>query len=115
MPYWNITQINGTTFDQAYVGTAVAFPWLFPLLLFFEFCLIFVGGLTIQNRKVGFSNVPMWGSIAGLVTSTTAFLWSVVSATINETSFTLLDLGTIGICISATIGFAAWFIFSDLE
>ena len=115
MPYWNISMINGTVPDTTYVGVASAVPWLFPALLFFEFMLIFLSGNVVQKNRIGFSNVSMWGAISGLVTTTTAFLWSVVQATILGTNMTLISLWTIGSFLAVTVLFAFWFLMSDLD
>lgn len=107
MPTYSIDNINSTDLATTYAGISTISPWLFPAILFFEFCVIMFSGVYAQNRKVGFSNIPMWGSIAGLVTTTTAFFWSAVSGIIN--------LDTIGVCIGITIGFSLWFFLSDME
>ena len=113
MPYWNISGINATNYDTLYVTVGTSFPWLMPLVLFFEFMVIMLSGVVTQNRRIGFSNVPMWGTIAGLVTTTSAFFWSVVSAGVNGQVFTLINLSTIVMCIAVSSGFALWFFLSS--
>lgn len=116
MGTWNISLINGTTTAGTYVGVAQAAPWLFPLLLTFEFMVIFIAGLNIQSKRLGFSNVPMWGSIAGMVTTTTAIIWSGVTTVINGTEVGLIALSTLGVWIAVTLTFIGWFlIFTDME
>lgn len=114
MPYWNVSAINGTSFETVYVSTAITVPWLIPLLLFFEFMVIMVSGVVVQNKKIGYSNVPMWGSIAGLITSTTSIMWSVVTYATTET-FTLTTLSVNLTVLAITIIFVAWFFLSDMD
>lgn len=104
---YNISAINNSDLGNIYAGISGLAPWLFPAILFFEFCVIMFSGVYAQNRKIGFSNIPMWGTIAGMITTTTAFILSAISG--------ILNLDTIGICIGTTIGFALWFFLSDLE
>lgn len=115
MAYWNVSAINGTTPEQAYVGVAIAAPWMFPLVLFFQFMLILLSGVGIQSRRIGFANVPMWGTIAGLVTTTTGFFWTAMSAVYLGSTVPLINIGTIGVCFAVTIGFAALFFLTDVD
>lgn len=115
MPYWNLSYINGTSPDTSFVGVAQSAPFLFPALLFFEFMLIFLSGAVRQSNRVGTSNIAMWGSVAGLVTTTTGFMWSVIQATILGSSLTLINLYTIGTCLAVTVLFGFWFLMSDLD
>lgn len=115
MGTWNLSIINGTNPETTLVGVSVVAPWIFPAILVFEFMVILLSGVGIQSKRLGFSNVPMWGSIAGLVTTTTAIIWSGVSAAIGGTTVSLISLTTLGIWIAITIGFVFWFLFTDLE
>jgi hypothetical protein len=107
MPTYDINAINGTDVATVYGGIANQAPWLFPMVLFFEYVIIMIGGVYAQNRKIGYSNVPMWGAIAGLTTTTSAFFLSIITG--------VIDLNSLGICLAVTIGFAVWFFMSDLD
>jgi hypothetical protein len=107
MVIYDISAINGTSLDVTYTGIITMAPWLSPLILAFEFIIIMLGGVYAQNRRIGFSNVPMWGAIAGLVTTTSAFILTAINGVVN--------LETLGILIALTIGFAFWFFFQDLD
>lgn len=108
MPTYNLTGLqNVTTLDGALVGMKTALPQFTAYVLLFEFVVIFLGGIYAQNRRIGFSNIPMWGTIAGLITTVSAFLLSAISSSI--------DLITIIISFSITLVFALWFFLSDLD
>jgi hypothetical protein len=115
MAVYNISSINGTSVDTVYSAIVVLAPWIVPLVLFFEFMLIMLTGIYQQNRRVGFSNVPMWGSIAGLVTTTSAVLLTGVTKYVNGTPLNLVDGSVIGLLLAITIGFTLWFFLSDLD
>lgn len=115
MPYWNISAINSTNFETLYVSTNYVAPWLMPLVLFFIFSIIFVSGVVGQSKRIGYSNVPMWGAIAGLITTTISFFWSVSSTVIAGQTITLVSLSTIGVCLAVSFAFALWFFLSDNE
>lgn len=107
MAIYNISSINNTSLDLTYTGIINLNPWITPLVCFFEFIIILLTGVYAQNRRIGFSNVPMWGAIAGLVTTTSAFILSAIEGVIN--------LETIGVLIAVTIGFTLWFFLTDLD
>lgn len=107
MAIYNISIINSSSLDQTYIGISTLAPWLFPLILLFEFCIILLAGVYAQNRRIGFSNIPMWGAIAGLVTTTSAFLYSAISG--------IISIETIGTSLAVTFGFAIWFLLTNLD
>jgi len=111
MTYYNLSAINSTHIDIIYTQIAVQNPWLMPLILAFEFLMIMLSGMGLQSKRIGFNNAPMWGTIAGMVTTVTSFIWSGVSSS----GLTLVNLTTIGICFAVTVGFAILFFFQDLE
>lgn len=104
---YNITAINSTGLDTVYQGIFALNPWLMPTILFFEFIVILLSGVYAQNRRIGFSNVPMWGTIAGLVTTTSGFILTAISGVIDPLTLTL--------SISVTILCAAIFLLTDLD
>lgn len=104
---YNLSAINSSSLDLTYSGISTQAPWLFPLLLFFEFGVIFLAGLYAQHRKVNYANVPMWGTIAGMVTTTSAFLYSAISG--------IISIATVGTCIAVTLGFALLFFLLNLD
>lgn len=98
---------NETALDKIFVSIGSQVPVLFPLLLFFEFIIIAVGGTFANQRRIGYSNFPMWASIGSLVTTTTAFILFLIDG--------LIPLSVLGVCVAFTFGFVAWFFFSGDE
>lgn len=96
---YNIT--NSTAIDTVLINLSSNVPILFPLLLFFEFCVIAIGGAFATQRRTGFTNIPQWFSIGGLVTTTTAFILFLV----ND----LIRLSTLVITCTVTFAFVLWF------
>jgi len=103
---YNISSVNATDIATVYSQISSIAPWLFPLFLFFEFSVIFLGGMYGQNRKIGYSNVAMWGTLSGMVTTTSAFFLSAISG--------ILNIATISVCLGVTFLFALWYFLSDL-
>lgn len=102
---YNIT--NNTELSAIVVNTSQNIPILFPLILFFEFMVIAIGGSFANARRVGFTNLSMWFAIAGLITTTSAFILFLVDGIIN--------LVTLGVCVAVTLGCVAWFMFTGDE
>lgn len=55
-------------FDTLLVGTASAVPVFVPMLLFFVWCVVFLGGSLAQQRRTGTSDLPIWSTIASIST-----------------------------------------------
>lgn len=102
---FNIT--NETSIDRIMINIAQNVSILFPMLLFFEFMVIALGGTFANQRRVGYSNISMWFAIAGLVTSTTAFILFLVDGLIN--------LATLGVVIAVTLASVLWFFLTEGE
>lgn len=102
---YNIT--NETQLDRILVNMSSNIPILFPMLLFFIFIVIALAGAFSNQRRSGYTNIPMWFSISGLVTTTSAFILFLVDGLIN--------LATLGTCVALTMAFVLWFFFSGDE
>lgn len=102
---FNIT--NATGLDAIILNTSANVPILFPMLLFFEFIVIALGGIFANSRRVGYSNISMWFAISGLVTTTSAFILFLVNG--------LIQLSTLVICVSITLACVGWFFFSESD
>lgn len=108
MPYWNLTALqNQSTMYGAAQAMVSAYPSFIGYVLFFEFIVIMLTGTYAQSRRIGFSNIFMWGSIAGLITTTSAFTLSAIIG--------IIDYYTIGICIAVTMLCIIVFFMTDLE
>ena len=97
---YNIT--NATGLDGILVNLASNVPQLFPMILLFEFLVIGLGGSFATSRKTGYTNLLMWFAIAGLVTSTSAFILFLVDG--------IIPLTILSIVVAISILFAGLFI-----
>ena len=103
---FNLT-LNYSSFADGGRDIVAHMPVLPSMLLLFEFFLILLLGITGSKRASGTSNAAMWMSIAGLVTSTSAFLLYSVEG--------LVSIETIGVCLAVTIGSVLWYFVSSPE
>ena len=71
----NIT--NG--FDTALTGVATAVPSFIPMLLVFIYFVTLIGGAISQKKRTGVADMPLWSTIAGLMTLVIALPMSIVS------------------------------------
>jgi len=99
---YNIT--NSTDITEVIVSIAENVPSLFPMLLLFIYATITLGGAFANQRRVGFTNIPMWLSIGGLVTTTSAFILFIVDG--------LISLAWVGVFVAVTLFSVLWFFFS---
>ena len=69
---------NSTTgADEIITQTASAFPGLSPLILFFVFLIVFIGGITRQKSRTGTADYSAWAVIGSIATLLIALLFSV--------------------------------------
>lgn len=102
---YNITSEIGL--DKILINISQQVPSLFPMLLFFEFMVIAIGGAFANQRRVGYTNISMWCAISGLVTTTSAFILFLVNGIITIT--------TLSVTCAFTIAFVMWFFFTGDE
>ncbi len=57
--------------------TTGSFYWLVPLMLFFTFVLVFMGGVSRQKIKTGTADYSAWAIMASMATLLPALLFSV--------------------------------------
>lgn len=91
---------NGTTPDVILPQVASQITWLVPGLLFFVFCVIFIGGSSRQKNRGYQADYPMWGTVAGISTFMLSLVFGMVSGFISlwQTVITLV----------ITFAFALW-------
>jgi len=87
--------------DTALVTTAQSVPSFIIMMLLFVFCVVLIGGYSNQKRRVGYGDLSMWATLAGLTTSVLSLLLSLKGGLINGT--------TLGIVFAITILCALWF------
>ena len=81
--------------------TTGSFYWLVPLMLFFTFVLVFMGGVSRQKIKTGTADYSAWAIMASMATLLPALLFSVTSGFIR--------LDWLIIVVVLNIGSAVWF------
>jgi len=69
---------NSTTgLDSIVVDTVKIFPAFVPLILFFVFLVVFIGGITRQKTRTGVADYSTWAIIASIATLLPALLFSI--------------------------------------
>lgn len=63
--------------------TTGSFYWFVPLILFFTFLIVFIGGITRQKLRTGTADYSAWAIIASIATLLPALLFSVSSGYIR--------------------------------
>ena len=81
--------------------TTGSFYWMVPMILFFTFVIVFMGGISRQKIKSGTADYSAWAIIASMATLLPALLFSVSAGFIR--------LDWLIIVISMNILSAIWF------
>lgn len=84
-----------------YQMTTGSFYWLTPIILFFVFMVVFVGGITRQKFRQGTSDYAAWSVLGSIATLLVALFFSVATGYIR--------LDWLVIVISMNILTAIWF------
>jgi len=93
---------NATTgVDTILSQTTTSFPGFVPLILFFIFAVVFIGGITRQKIRTGTADYSAWAIIASMATLLPALLFSVSAGFIR--------LDWLVIVVSLTVLSAIWF------
>lgn len=82
MPLYSLPNTT-TGLDEILVETASTVPSFTPLLLFFVYFVVFLGGVGLQTRRIGTADYPMWSVVASLSTFMIALLMSVIEGLIR--------------------------------
>ena len=94
----NATEGIDTIVNQMTTGD---FYWLVPMILFFTFCVVFIGGITRQKIRTGTADYSAWAILASMATLLPALLFSV------QAGFIRLDW--LVIVVTLNILSAFWF------
>jgi len=84
--------------------TEGSFSFIVPMMLFFTFMVVFMGGVTRQKVKTGTADYPAWAIIASMATLLPALLFSVTAGFIR--------LDWLVIVVVLNILSAVWFFLS---
>ena len=95
---------NATTgADNLLIQTTEVFPAFVPLILFFVFAVVFIGGITRQKIRTGTADYSAWAIIASMATLLPALLFSISAG--------FIKLDWLIIVVSLNILSAIWFFF----
>ena len=92
---------NTTGIDDLLIETINIVPNFVPLILFFVFAVVFIGGISRQQLKTGTADYPAWAILSSIATLLVALLFSVHAGYIR--------LDWLGIVIAMNIISAIWF------
>lgn len=98
---------NYSTIEGALIDVSTNMPVLFPTLLFLEFMFILGIGVMSSKKFTGFSNFPMWCSIAGLSTTMSAMFLTSVEG--------IIPVSILIMCLAVTCGSVLWFFMSERD
>lgn len=103
MAIYQIPNMTGGI-DETLVEIAETVPSFVIGLLLFVFGIVFLGGSTSQKRRTGYSDFPMWATLASVSTLLIALLLSIKQGLIN--------LETLGIIVAITLFCGLWLFLS---
>lgn len=86
--------------DEIVIQTVSAVPAFTPLLLFFVFFVVFLGGISRQKARTGTSDYAMWSTVASLSMMMVALIMTMVEG--------LIRLDWLSIVIVITIFSGVW-------
>lgn len=95
----NTTSLDGMINQM----TQGSFYWFVPMILFFVFTVVFMGGITRQKNKTGRADYSGWAIIGAMATLLPALIFSI--------SLGFIRLDWLVIVITLNIGCAIWFFF----
>lgn len=87
--------------DQALVGIQESVSIFTPMLLFFIFCIVLLGGVMAQKRRIGYADFPMWTLLASVSTLCVALPMTLVEGLINPLM--------LGVIVTITLASGLWF------
>ena len=104
MALYDLPNMTGGV-DETMIQVVTAVPSFITGLLFFVWFMIFLGGTSSQRNKTGYSNYPMWATMASLSTTLIALILSIKEGLMNMTILT--------ICVAVTIFSGLWLFLSQ--
>ena len=81
--------------------TQGSFSFIVPMILFFVFIVVFLGGITRQKTRIGTADYGAWAMMASISTLLIALLFSITAGYISADVLILV--------VSLTIGSGIWF------
>lgn len=81
--------------DNIAVQLFAQVPAMTPLLLFFTFCVVWLGGVSLQKTRSGTADYAMWAVVGSLSTFMLALLLSTITGLLNVLWLTIVIVITI--------------------
>jgi len=103
MPLYNPPNLTEGV-DQTLVSLASEVPSFIIGLLLFVWGIVFIGGATSQKRRTGFTDIPLWATLASVSTLLVSLLMTLKNGLIN--------LETLGIVVAITVFSGLWLFLS---
>jgi len=97
----NATNLDGIILQLS--GENGATPFLVPMILFFVFMVVFLGGVIRQKTRIGTSDYSAWAVLASISTLLIGLLFSVTAGYIRVDILVIL--------VVLTISSGIWFFF----
>jgi hypothetical protein len=104
MPYEILT--NGTSITDILVNVSINEPGLFPMLLLFIYAVVAGAGYVSQIKRTVNSNMLMWMTISGMVTTVIAILLYMVAG--------LISIETLTLCVVVFVGTAMFYFLKNI-
>jgi len=95
MAKFNLELGNRTGFDGLIADVSTTVPSFIPFLLAFVFFTIWIVGYRQQRISSGTGDAPLWGTIAGVITSSVALLMTLTPGIINSETLIITFVVTI--------------------
>ena len=102
MPLYTMPNTTITGIDSGLKSIFSEVPSYIPMFLVFIFMVVLIGGIISQKRKTGYSDIPMWSTIAGISTLMVALPLTLVSGG------GIINTLTLGILVTITIASGVW-------
>lgn len=103
MPY-ELPSNTTNTLEELLAYQSGQIPILWPMILLLIFVTILGSGYVYLEKKTGKGRFSMWFAIAGLITTTLAFILFLIPGLIN--------LEVVSICVIVSVVGGLWFLFS---
>ena len=103
MPIYDTPNLT-SGIDDAIVDVAQTVDAFVPMVLFFIYGLVFIGGMISQRNKTGTFDAPLWSTLGSIATLMVALSMTLVADLIN--------LATLSIVVTFTILNGIWFFMS---
>ena len=97
---------NGTSITDILVNVSTNEPSLFPMFLLFIYAVVAGAGYVSQIKRMAISNLLMWMTISGMVTTVIAILLYMVAG--------LISIEVLTLCVTVFVGTAMFYLLKNI-